>query len=91
MITVRFADGLCVQYNTANYVNRHEGYSDICTAKDGTWVAQVPNTAIIEVVQACRTYREDYEPINDRLGRVETELRGLKRKLSAALKRLEAK
>jgi hypothetical protein len=56
MITVRFASGFSVQYNTANFVTRHTEYSDLSTAKDGTWVAQVPNSALIEVVTPCRVY-----------------------------------
>lgn len=56
MITVRFPSGFSIQYNDANYVSRHEEYSDLLTKKDGYWVAQVPNTAVIEMTPACRTY-----------------------------------
>lgn len=56
MITVRFPNGQAVQYNDGNYVSRSERYSDIYTRKDGKWIAQIPNTCIIEVVPACRVY-----------------------------------
>jgi hypothetical protein len=56
MITVRFATGFSVQYNDAKYVFRRERYSDIYKEKGGLWIAQAPNSALIEVVHPCRTY-----------------------------------
>lgn len=67
MITVRFPSGVSVQYNSANYVARdsggrfvqlyHRTEADVLAAKNGGWIAQVPNEAIIEVSPACRVYR----------------------------------
>lgn len=54
MITVRFPNGQAIQYNDASYCTRSvNGYSDLYTKKDGTWIAQVPNTALIESVRPC--------------------------------------
>ena len=49
MITVRFPSGFSVQYNRANYVHRSSEFSDLYVKRgeDKTWVAQVPNTALI--------------------------------------------
>jgi hypothetical protein len=56
MLTVRFPNGQAVQYNTANHASRGANYTDIYTRQGGAWVAQVPNTAIIESTPACRVY-----------------------------------
>lgn len=55
---VRFPNGQCIQYNDATYASRNpNGYTDLYTAKSGgTWVAQVPNTCVIEAVAACRVW-----------------------------------
>lgn len=86
MMTVRFPDGTAIQYNTANYVTRHSEYSDLQEKKDGLWVAQIPNTAIIEIVPACRVYNAITDYRDTRLDLIEKELRSLKRHISAALK-----
>lgn len=39
MMWVRFPNGQCIQYNRANYANRHAEYSDLYTEKDGAWIA----------------------------------------------------
>lgn len=62
MITVRSPAGVSVQFNTANYIMRYSSYTDIYTQKDGSWVAQVPNDWLIEVVKPCRVYRAAQEP-----------------------------
>lgn len=81
MITVRFPSGFSVRYNTANFVTRHPEYSDLTTAKEGSWVAQVPNTAIIEIVPACLTYNPIVDRQADRLASLEKEIRGLRRNI----------
>jgi len=58
-MTVRFQTGFSVVYNDANYVSRQSGFSDLYTNKEGRWIAQVPNTAIIETVKACRFENPD--------------------------------
>lgn len=79
MMWVRFPNGQCVQYNNANYVVRSQwGYTDLYTKKDGTWVAQVPNTCIIEVQFACRVWN----PLAVDDTETAKELRSIKRKLS---------
>lgn len=57
MITVRSPHGICVQYNSASFVSRHDTYTDLYEKKDGAWVAQVGNDWLIEVVKPCRVYR----------------------------------
>jgi hypothetical protein len=58
MMTVRFPNGQAVQYNTATYACRGtNAYTDLYTRKDGAWIAQVPNTCIVEGVPACRVYQ----------------------------------
>jgi|WetSurMetagenome_2_1015567.scaffolds.fasta_scaffold233613_2 hypothetical protein len=56
MMTVRFPNGQAVQYNNARHVNRYDTYSDIYEREGGIWIAQVPNTCIIESQAACRVY-----------------------------------
>src|SRR3569832_2439685 len=75
MMTVRFPNGQAVQYNTATYVLRKDGFSDLYTKKDGTWIAQVPNTCIIESVSACRVYDGMHSNTPQQLDRIEKELR----------------
>jgi len=82
MMTVRFPNGQAVVYNRAYYVTRSQhGYSDLYGKKDGEWIAQIPNTCIIESEHACRVYNALDTPadevmktlkrINTRLGRLE--------------------
>lgn len=84
MMWVRFPNGQCIQYNTANYVLRHDaGYTDLYTKKDGTWIAQVPNTCVVESVAACRVWNPLTQPTDSEAAK---ELRSVKRKLDRALK-----
>jgi hypothetical protein len=84
MITVRFPNGQAVQYNLANYVICFDRYSDLycwkdrSNEKDKIWVAKVPNTCLIELVEACRVYDGMNQPRNDA---VLKELKAIKRKL----------
>ena len=89
-MTVRFASGLAVTYNSAHHVIRRSGYADLYTEKDGEWLAQVPIDAIIEVVRPCvvemrgQTPEQSAEALlnNDALREVSSyELRRLKRAL----------
>lgn len=45
---VRLQNGTVLSYPTATFASRREQYTDLYTKKDGGWIAQVPNTAIIE-------------------------------------------
>lgn len=58
MITVRFATGFSVQYNSAGYVDRGtEGLARLYDKKGGTWIATVQGDCIIEgSTPPCRTY-----------------------------------
>ena len=78
MITVRFPNGQTVVYNAANYVTRTKNYADLYTQKDGEWIAQVPNTCIIERQRACRVYDALQE---DKLAELTKEIRLLRRKI----------
>ncbi len=63
MMTVRSPDGLSVVFNDASYASRHAyGYTDLYTKQDGSWIAQVPNTWLIEVQRPCRVYDATREP-----------------------------
>jgi len=54
MIRVRFPNGQCVTYNEANHVERLAEFTDLYESKaKRQWIAQVPNTAIIECVEPC--------------------------------------
>lgn len=78
MMTVRFPNGQTVQYNTATYVMRSINYSDLYTQKDGGWIAQIPNTCIIEISPACRVYDAlQAQPLEQ----LTKEVRALKRKI----------
>jgi hypothetical protein len=85
MMTVRFATGFSVQYNTGGYVCRGESYTDIYDKKGGNWLAQVPNGALIEVVAPCRTYNAAKESIESELKAqidlLRKEVRSLTRKI----------
>lgn len=80
MMTVRFPNGQAIQYNTATYATRFPTHTDIYERKDGRWIAQVPNTCLIEVMSACRVYN----PLDKRteLESITKELRSIKRKLN---------
>lgn len=81
MMWVRFPNGQCIRYNTANLAKRTlNGYTDLYTKKDGVWVAQVPTAmCVIESIQACAiTNPLDKQPDTE----TAKELRAIKRKLS---------
>lgn len=83
MMTVRFQNGQAIQYNNAGYVVRSAEYSDLYEARgdDGkgkNWIAQVPNSCVIECRFACRVYDALQERPLDDLTR---EIRSLKRKI----------
>jgi hypothetical protein len=63
MMTVRSPEGLSLRFNHANFAERNpHGYTDLYTEKGGYWIAQVPNTWIIEVRQPCRIWNAAQEP-----------------------------
>lgn len=81
MMTVRFPNGQAIQYNNAKYVERSEVYTDIYDKKGGIWIAQVPNSCVIEAVTACRVYNPIVQVKSEHLDAVNKELRSIKRKL----------
>ena len=91
MIWVRFSTGVSVRYNTANFICRREEYSDLYVNEAGYkndtgWVAQVPNSAIIEKVEACAV-NHPLDTGNLRLSEIEKTLRSMKLELAALRKR----
>lgn len=79
MMTVRFPNGQAVQYNEARYVARYDSYTDLYDKKDGVWIAQVPNTCLIESQPACRVYDAlQQQPLEQ----FTKEVRALKRKIA---------
>jgi len=85
MITVRFPTGFSIQYNDAGYVHRNSEYSDLYTSSDKkNWIAQVPNSAVIELVTPCRTYNPiatDSDRVQAAVDLLAKEIRALKRKV----------
>jgi hypothetical protein len=84
MMTVRFPSGFSIQYNRATYVNRMASFTDLYTAKGGSWIAQIPNDAVIEVEPACRVYNPttpDPNRLQAETALLSKEIRSLKRKL----------
>lgn len=86
MITVRFATGFSVQYNAGNYAVRSAEFTDIYDRKGGKWLAQVPNSAIIEVAQPCRTYMAQGDDEDRRITELTREVSLLKRRIPAPKK-----
>lgn len=57
MITVRSPAGFSIQYNDAHYAVRRTEYTDLYKeAGQKDWVAQVPNSWVVEIVRPCRMY-----------------------------------
>lgn len=57
MITVRSPTGFSIQYNDARYATRCAEYTDLYKeAGQKGWVAQVPNSWVVEVMRPCRVY-----------------------------------
>lgn len=88
MMWVRFPNGQCIQYNRAGYVVRNTEYSDVyvkrgADSKGEGWIAQVPNSCIIELELACRVSNPLTEPKED----VTKELKSLRRLVNKALKK----
>jgi hypothetical protein len=73
MITVRFENGLSIQYNTATYLTRSQagGYTRILTKEDGALIAQVPTAlCVVELIPACHIYNSCLTPMVISKGRL---------------------
>lgn len=81
MITVRFPNGHCVQYNRATFLSHDEHGTRIFTKEGGTQIARVQHSAgaIIEFQLPCRVYDALDQ---DRLAEISKEIRSLKRKVT---------
>lgn len=83
-MTVRFPNGQAIQYNSAGFVSRHSEYSDLYERKGAggngeVWIAQVPNSCVIECRMPCRVYDAmQTQPLEV----LTKEVRSLKRKIS---------
>lgn len=85
MMTVRFPNGQAIQYNDARHVNRHNEFTDLYTCEDGRWIAQVPNSCIIEGAIPCQVYNplaEHGENLEKEITLLRKQLRKLSRELS---------
>lgn len=85
MLTVRFPNGMAVQYNGANFVNSDDPHgSRIYTKRDGGLVARVQHSAgaIIEFVPACHVYQALNDPSGDRIDSILRDVQAMNRKLS---------
>ena len=90
MFTIRFPNGQAIQYNDAHYAERKEwGYTDIYTAKDGTWLAQIPTAGcVLEVRPPCNVYNPlAATGLKNALATVIAEVRNLRRDQIRSLKR----
>jgi hypothetical protein len=89
MMTVRFPNGLAIQYNSATFASRGSVYTDIYTREGGAWVAQVPTAGcLIEVVSPCRIYNSSTSETESKIFR---ELRLLRNQLKTKRKKRTAK
>ncbi len=87
MMTVRFPNGQAVQYNNARWISRSSNCTDLYEKQNGMWIAQVPNSCIIENVRACEVYNPLTENDSTKIDFLTKEIRLLKRKiLSVKLK-----
>ena len=87
MMTVRFPNGQAVHYNTATYATRRSEFTDLYTEEGGDWVAQVPNSCIIEMVPACCVYNAlDESRMASDLLQMASDLMALKRRIPARKK-----
>ena len=81
-MTVRFPSGCAVLYNTAGFVDRKSEYTDLYADEGGRWIAQVPNTCIIESTSDCRVYdpmREEPEKLSREIAYLWCEVRELRK------------
>ena len=83
MMTVRFASGLCVQYNDARWLVHGADDNALYTKQGGDFIAVVPKDCIVEAVSPCRIYRAPMETEQD----VARELRLLRRRIPAPKRR----
>lgn len=87
MITVRFATGFSIQYNTANFVESWgQGGALIKTSEKGSLVAIAPLGAVIEWMTPCRTYSSigtDSDKVQEQVELLAKDIRRLQRKLAS--------
>lgn len=83
MVTVRFSNGLSVQYNTAGFISEGATYHRLLTKRDGDFVARVPIDCIVEMVKPCKIYNA----ASDELDAVWKENRRLNRQIARLQKK----
>lgn len=59
---VRFPTGVTLNYPQAKYATRKAEFTDLYTKQDGDWVAQIPNSCVIEVQPASRVHNAVNDP-----------------------------
>lgn len=90
MMRVRFDTGLVVQYNAAGWASRREGYTDLYVdSKETSWIAQVPNTAIIEFVPACSVTNTCFDATYIEVRALGRSVASLTRKINALTKSIK--
>lgn len=63
MMTVRSPTGFSIVYNDAHHVYRRAEYTDLYKDENQqSWVAQVPNSWVIELVRPWRVYDAAHAP-----------------------------
>jgi len=78
VITVRFPNGHTLTYNSAGYIDRYTERTDLYTRENGAFLAQVPNSCVIEFEKPCRVYNALQE---NSLEALTKEVRALRRKM----------
>jgi len=93
MMTIRFQNGFSVTYNDAQYAHRGANYTDLYTdsnERTRKWIAQVPNTALIEVRPACKTFQAGAgDPLDQVLHDLENHTIGSDWRAAQKLKRIK--
>ena len=96
MMTVTFPTGVRVRFNNANFVVRTQGYTDLyqqtenqaAAKENGSWQAQVPNSALIEAVTPCAVDIPQQVERHE-VGRLATEVRTLKQTVARLERKLK--
>ena len=82
MITVRFPNGMVVQYNKANFAQSNVNCTYLYRKEgDNSWMVRVPLDCIVEVISPCRVYDALQEGKEYKLAELTREVRLLRMKI----------
>lgn len=90
MITVRFANGFSVTYNTANYAEHGDRFYRLRDKEGGVLIALVPKQAMLEWKPACKVFQAGAgDPLDQILHSLETRTLGNDWAAAQKLKRIK--